>query len=70
MNIQPRSLSAIERAEVERMIEAYRLHWFDDECGSDWLLKEALKVISDLFDGKPPDLRFNALAAFSAWIDE
>jgi hypothetical protein len=30
------------------------------------LLLAALGVISDLFDGKPPDLRFNALAAVHA----
>lgn len=61
---EPKVLTLMEQAEVARMIEAYSLMEPDD------LALAALQVISDLFDGKPADLRFNALAAVYALFTE
>ncbi len=53
-------MTPAEQAEVERMIDAYsRLEDYE-------LAEAAMAVISDIFDGKPPDLRLNALAALYA----
>ena len=54
----------LEQAEIMRLIDAY------ERMEDDSLLMAALGVISDLFDGKPPDLRFNALAAVHARLTQ